>query len=93
MSPKTRSARKRRTTRRSVSGRRTTTGTRRVRPGTGDDGPNFRRLVAARVLSATSGRVLGARGLAGVERLTARQVQTLIDAANTVGRRPRCWLI
>lgn len=93
MSPKTRAARKRRTTRRSVTRSRTATGARGVRQGPAGEGPNLRRLLRARVLTAVGARKLGATGLRRIEALTGRQVQTLIDVANRVGRKPKCWLI
>jgi hypothetical protein len=48
--------------------------------------------LGARVLTPAGAKKLGAR-LGKIEKLTVRQVQTLIDVANRVGRKPNCWLI
>lgn len=93
MSPKTRTARRRRTTRKSVTRTSRPTGARAVRQGPAGDGANLKRLVGARVLTADCARRLGATSLRRIEALTGREVQTLINVANKVGRNPRCWLI
>jgi hypothetical protein len=92
MSPKTRTPRKRRTTKRSAVSRRGMTRPAGVRQRP-DVGANFNRLVRARVLERDSARILGPTALTRLEELTRVQVQTLIDVANKVGRRPRCWFI
>ena len=79
MSPKTSTARRRRTT--------------SVRRPKADDGPNVKRLSRARLLTSSSDGILGAAGMEKIERLTGPQVQTLINVARKVGRKPRCWLI
>jgi hypothetical protein len=92
MSQRTRTARKRRTTRKTVKRSRSAGGA-RVRRAKADDGPNVKRLSRAGLLTSSSDRSFGAAGLERIERLTRSQVQTLIDVARKVGRKPRCWLI
>lgn len=93
MSPKTRTARKRRTTRRSVTRGRTAKRPRGAARGAAGDGPNLRRLLRARVLTRAGVGRLGASALEKIEDLRNTQVQTLIDVANHLGRKPKCWLI
>jgi hypothetical protein len=93
MSPKTRTARKRRTTRRSVTRSRTAKRPRGASRGAAGYGPKLTRLLRARVLTRAGADRLGATAIDRIEDLGARQVQTLIDVANHVGRNPKCWLI
>ena len=91
MSPKARTARKRRKTTRTVGRSRSTKV--RVRRAKANDGPNVQRLSRAKLLTASSDKILGAAGLKKIEDLSRPQVQMLIAVAKRVGRKPRCWLI
>ncbi len=91
MATRKKAARRRRATTRTAT-RRTARTVRAVRQ-QADQGPNLTRLLRADVLTARGARSLGATSLNQIERLSRRDVDTLISVRKRVGRKPNCWLI
>jgi hypothetical protein len=84
-------ARRGRTTTR--TGRTRTAGTGRAARQLNGEGPNLTRLLRADVLTRRCADRLSALNVNAIERLSAREVETLISLRRRLGRKVNCWLI